>query len=164
MATRFNPCIAIGVRDKTASAAVFCDLLGGEVTDRRDDWVEVSAGPFKFYFVEDGTNDLAFSVDVDDEAEILPKLLIGNFGDGKIHAYDLHEGELEGTLRDTNHQPIVIDGLWSLTFGMGGANSAGEIVNGLTTDLFFTAGTNDKADGLLGKITVDPHGHGNGDD
>ena len=79
MATRFNPCIAIGVRDKTASAAVFCDLLGGEVTDRRDDWVEVSAGPFKFYFVEDGTNDLAFSVDVDDEAEILPKLLKRGF-------------------------------------------------------------------------------------
>jgi hypothetical protein len=79
MAAQFNPCVAIGVRDKSASAAGFCDLLGGQVTDQRDDWVEVTAGPFRFYFVEDGTSDVAFSVDVADEAELLPKLLKRGF-------------------------------------------------------------------------------------
>ena len=79
MATQFNPCVVIGVRDKHASAADFCEVLGGELTDSADDWVEVTAGPFKFYFVEDGTSDVAFSVDVEDEAELLPKLLSRGF-------------------------------------------------------------------------------------
>jgi uncharacterized protein (TIGR03118 family) len=72
-------------------------------------------------------------------------LLVGNFGDGRIHAYTPHSGAFLGTLRDQRHQPITIDGLWALEFGNGG--QAGPL-----NTLFFTAGLNDEADGLLGTI------------
>jgi len=75
-------------------------------------------------------------------------LLVGNFGDGQINAYELganlrytHKGEL----RENGHQ-ITIDGLWALEFG-NGANA------GRTNELFFTAGPNDESHGLFGKIT-----------
>ncbi len=76
-------------------------------------------------------------------------LLVGNFGDGQINAYELgangkytHKGEL----RENGHQ-IAIDGLWALEFG-NGANA------GPTNTLFFTAGPNEEANGLFGKITA----------
>ena len=78
-------------------------------------------------------------------------LLVGNFGDGRINAYE--EGangkfEHRGELRDGASQPISIDGLWALQFGHGAAN------NGPTNTLFFTAGPNDESDGLFGSITA----------
>jgi uncharacterized protein (TIGR03118 family) len=73
-------------------------------------------------------------------------LLVGNFGDGRINAYDLTTGEFLGQLRNQSNAPITIDGLWSLQFG----NDANA---GLHNELFFTAGINDEADGLFGKIT-----------
>ena len=47
-------------------------------------------------------------------------------------------------------QPVDIEGLWALRFG----NGAGA---GPTTTLFFTAGIDDEAHGLFGKITPIPH-------
>ena len=78
-------------------------------------------------------------------------LLVGNFGDGRINAYE--EGangkfEHRGELRHGDSQPISIDGLWALQFGHGAAN------NGPTNTLFFTAGPNDESDGLFGSITA----------
>ena len=61
--SRFNNCIAIGVKDKDATANAFVRQFGGAITDQRTDWVEVTTGPYRFYFVEDGTTDIAFSVD-----------------------------------------------------------------------------------------------------
>jgi uncharacterized protein (TIGR03118 family) len=78
-------------------------------------------------------------------------LLVGNFGDGTIGAYEeLPNGRFEfrGQLRSTDSSPIVIDGLWALEFGAGNANS------GPATTLFFTAGPNDETDGLFGSITA----------
>jgi uncharacterized protein (TIGR03118 family) len=75
------------------------------------------------------------------------RLLIGNFGDGTIHAYNAVSGKLEGTIEDANGAPIWINGLWGLSFGGGNANS------GLANDLYYTAGPNDESDGLLGKLT-----------
>jgi uncharacterized protein (TIGR03118 family) len=49
-------------------------------------------------------------------------LLIGNFGDGKINAFDATTGALLGTLDDTTGNPIAIPGLWSLDFGGGADN------------------------------------------
>ena len=46
-------------------------------------------------------------------------LLVGNFGNGRIHAYDPTTGRFKGTLKDANQKPIVIDGLWGLMFGNG---------------------------------------------
>jgi len=49
-------------------------------------------------------------------------LLVGNFTDGKINAFNPTTGALLGTLDDTTGNPIAIPGLWSLDFG-GGAES-----------------------------------------
>ena len=49
-------------------------------------------------------------------------LLVGNFTDGKINAFNGTSGAVLGTLEDTTGNPIAIPGLWSLNFG-GGADS-----------------------------------------
>jgi uncharacterized protein (TIGR03118 family) len=71
-------------------------------------------------------------------------LLVGNFGNGHINAYDPVTGAHLGQLRSTNGKPIVIDGLWALRFGNGNAAKTGE--------LLFSAGPADETHGLLGKI------------
>jgi len=75
------------------------------------------------------------------------RLLIGNFGDGRIHAFNMVSGREEGMLLNADGTPLWIDGLWALSFGGDGAK------NGLATELFFTAGPNDENDGLYGGIT-----------
>jgi uncharacterized protein (TIGR03118 family) len=72
-------------------------------------------------------------------------LLVGNFGDGHINAFDPETGAFLGQLEDKNGNPIVIDGLWSLQFGNGAAAGA-------TNTLFFTAGIDGEAHGLFGRI------------
>jgi uncharacterized protein (TIGR03118 family) len=76
-------------------------------------------------------------------------LLVGNFGDGRIHAYDPASGKLEGTLRMANGKPVDIDGLWGLEFGNGAPGQPART-------LFFAAGPNDEADGLFGSIRAVP--------
>jgi uncharacterized protein (TIGR03118 family) len=46
-------------------------------------------------------------------------LLVGNFGDGEIHAYDPITGTPKGQLMNTDGNPILINGLWALRFGTG---------------------------------------------
>jgi len=76
-------------------------------------------------------------------------LLVGNFGDGRIHAFDPATGTELGALTDGLGNPIAIDGLWSLTPGNGSAaGSAGSI--------YFTAGPDDETHGLFGMIAVVP--------
>jgi uncharacterized protein (TIGR03118 family) len=72
-------------------------------------------------------------------------VLVGNFGDGRIHAYDARTGAFRGTLRDERHRPIVVDGLWGLRFGNGVTASPGTLI--------FSAGPDDENHGLLGFIT-----------
>jgi uncharacterized protein (TIGR03118 family) len=75
-------------------------------------------------------------------------LLVGNFGDGKINAFEPesngHFG-FRGQLRNGSGHAIAIDGLWALEFG-NGANA------GPTNTLFFTAGPDDETHGLFGRI------------
>jgi uncharacterized protein (TIGR03118 family) len=71
-------------------------------------------------------------------------ILVGNFGNGKINAFD-SDGRFLGTLQDVNGKPIVIDGLWTLTLG-GGRNSN-------SSTLYFTAGPDGETNGLFGTIT-----------
>ena len=71
-------------------------------------------------------------------------LLLGNFGDGRIGAYDPATGSFIDFLRDGTANPIVIDGLWGLTFGPSPDS----------TTLFFTAGPDGEAHGLLGTLTA----------
>jgi uncharacterized protein (TIGR03118 family) len=73
-------------------------------------------------------------------------LLVGNFGDGAINAYDPRTGAFEGSLMNKDGNQIKIDGLWALRFGNG--------VIGTPTSLLFTAGIGDEAHGLFGEIVA----------
>jgi uncharacterized protein (TIGR03118 family) len=74
-------------------------------------------------------------------------LLVGNFGDGQINAYEETSAGFEhrGTLRDASGGKLVIDGLWALQFGNAGNN-------GNPDTLFFTAGPAGESHGLFGTI------------
>lgn len=70
-------------------------------------------------------------------------LLVGNFGDGRISAFNPVTGAFLGQLLNRNGAVLSIDGLWMITFGNSTAPS---------NVLFFSAGINDEADGLFGKL------------
>jgi uncharacterized protein (TIGR03118 family) len=77
-------------------------------------------------------------------------LLVGNFGDGQINAYEeLGNGHFahRGELRDESGKSLSIDGLWALEVGQGGNN-------GPAGTLFFTAGPDDETHGLFGQIAA----------
>ncbi len=77
-------------------------------------------------------------------------LLIGNFGNGRISAYQDRGGGkwvYKGQLRRADQTLITIDGLWALGFGNGAAG-------GPTTSLYFAAGPDGEAHGLFGSITA----------
>ncbi|WP_395406634.1 TIGR03118 family protein [Pseudoduganella sp. UC29_106] len=74
-------------------------------------------------------------------------LLVANFGDGKINAYNPNTGAFAGALARADGTPIVIAGLWGLAFGPG--------VNSQPTNtLFFTAGPGDEKHGQYGRIDM----------
>jgi uncharacterized protein (TIGR03118 family) len=70
-------------------------------------------------------------------------LLIGNFGNGRINAYDPVSAKFLGALR-ANGERVRIPGLWALEFGNG--------VTGSTRNLLFTAGPGGEKHGLFGKL------------
>jgi uncharacterized protein (TIGR03118 family) len=73
-------------------------------------------------------------------------LLVGNFGDGAINAYDPRTGQFEGQPKNKDGNPIKVNGLWALRFGNG--------VIGTPTTLLFSAGIADEDHGLFGEIVV----------
>lgn len=73
-------------------------------------------------------------------------LLVGNFGDGTINAYNPRSGHFEGQLTNEDGNPIQIDGLWALRFGNG--------TFGTPDGLLFSAGIGDEGHGLLGEIVA----------
>jgi uncharacterized protein (TIGR03118 family) len=73
------------------------------------------------------------------------EILIGNFGNGHINAFDPATGEFLDKVRNPHGQAIVIDGLWTIMFGNG--RNGGE-----QNKLYFTAGPNDESDGLFGSL------------
>jgi uncharacterized protein (TIGR03118 family) len=75
-------------------------------------------------------------------------ILVGNFGNGRIHAYDPTTGAFQGTLSRPDGGPVAIDGLWGLRFAPATPGAG-------PNSLFFTAGLNHEADGLFG--TLVPH-------
>jgi uncharacterized protein (TIGR03118 family) len=72
-------------------------------------------------------------------------ILVGNFGDGHINAYDHATGHFEGRLLNAAGQPLTISGLWGLRFPTGSLNA-------VAGALYFTAGINDERDGLFGDL------------
>ena len=71
-------------------------------------------------------------------------LLVGNFGDGHINAFDPATGEFLGEIKDGAGNPIVIEGLWGLRFGNGGNG-------GDARTLYFAAG-------IAGPDAIEDHG------
>jgi uncharacterized protein (TIGR03118 family) len=72
-------------------------------------------------------------------------LLVGNFGDGRINAFDPSTGALVGTLAAADGTPFAVAGLWGMAFGNDANNQP-------HNTLFFAAGTNDEANGEFGRI------------
>jgi uncharacterized protein (TIGR03118 family) len=76
-------------------------------------------------------------------------LLVGNSGNGRIHAFELHDksgaAALLGSLNDVAEQPLVIDGVWDLVFGEGRDRYPA---------LYFTAGPNGGQAGSFGRLEL----------
>ncbi len=76
-------------------------------------------------------------------------LLVGNFGDGTIDAYNATTGAFIGALLGLDHDPLSITDLWGLSVGNGGNG-------GSASALYFTAGLVDEGDGLFGSLVAVP--------
>jgi uncharacterized protein (TIGR03118 family) len=83
-------------------------------------------------------------------------LLVGNFGDSHVSAFNITTGDFLGQLSDAQGHPLTLNGgvggsdtkgLWGIHFGNGHGGAARDA-------LFFAAGINDEADGLFGKVTL----------
>lgn len=71
-------------------------------------------------------------------------LLVGNFGDGRINAYDPGTGAFIAAIQDSAAgSALSIEGLWGLSFGIGPVSSH---------QLFFAAGIGAEAHGLFGVL------------
>lgn len=92
-------------------------------------------------------------------------LLVGNFGDSHVSAFDLTTGTFLGQLSDAQGNPLTLNGgvggsgtkgLWGIGFGngQGGTNP---------NTLYFAAGINDEADGLFGEVTMTDGDHDHDD-
>ncbi len=86
-------------------------------------------------------------------------LLIGQFAGGGttessgfIAAYDLATGRLDGLLEDASGAPIAINGIWAISPGNSSPNNY-DAASAPAAELYFTAGPNHGAGGLLGYLT-----------
>ena len=75
-------------------------------------------------------------------------ILVGNFGDGVINAYDPTSFALVGQIQDATGAPLVNGGLWEIVFG---TSKAGD-----PNTLYLAAGLNGAKDGLFAAITLAP--------
>jgi uncharacterized protein (TIGR03118 family) len=73
------------------------------------------------------------------------KLIVGNFGDGRLFAVNV-DGGVAGELVNSRREPIVVPGLWALSFGRGAGSDPGT--------LFFTTGLLLELDGAFGTLTA----------
>jgi uncharacterized protein (TIGR03118 family) len=76
-------------------------------------------------------------------------LLVGNFGDGHINAYNLATHAFLGQIQDAGGGALDIDGLWAISPGNGGNGGSNSM-------LYFTAGPDDEGHGILGVLTPTP--------
>ena len=74
-------------------------------------------------------------------------ILIGNFGDGAINAFNASSGHAMGPLSGSNGAAIVEPGVWGIAFG-------NDLSNQPSNTLFFAAGPNNEADGVYGRIDL----------
>lgn len=79
--------------------------------------------------------------------DVAGALLVGNFGDGRINAFDLQSGAFVAPLRNPNGAPIAIEGLWGLHFGPAVSDSVAH-------RLYFAAGIAGETHGLFGYLSL----------
>jgi uncharacterized protein (TIGR03118 family) len=77
------------------------------------------------------------------------KLLVGNFGNGKINAFDPATLEFTATLATANGKPLAIPGLWGLIPGNDGKAGSSKAI-------YFSAGPKQETGGLFGSLTFNP--------
>jgi uncharacterized protein (TIGR03118 family) len=75
-------------------------------------------------------------------------LLVGNFGDGAINAYNFSTGAFIDQMKDSTGAPILNASLWDMVFGGGGAQS------GDPNTMYITAGLTNEMHGLFAAITA----------
>jgi uncharacterized protein (TIGR03118 family) len=85
----------------------------------------------------------------DDFGAYSDKLLVGNFGDGTIVAFDPTTHKAIDYLRDEQGNVVSIDGLWGLQFGNGASL-------GRADALYFAAGPRGETEGLFGRLEAAP--------
>jgi uncharacterized protein (TIGR03118 family) len=76
-------------------------------------------------------------------------LLVGNFGDGRISAFNASTHTFLGQLAASDGTPLAIDGLWAIAPGNDGSG-------GSSAALYFTAGPDGESHGLFGVLTPVP--------
>lgn len=76
-------------------------------------------------------------------------LLVGDFGDGRINAFDATTHSFLGQVTGADGTPLSIDGLWALTPGNDGAAGSSDL-------LYFSAGPDDETHGLFGVLMAVP--------
>jgi len=76
-------------------------------------------------------------------------LLVGNFGNGRINAYDPNSGASQGFLQDPKGNAITIPGLWGLRVGNGASGGDANAV-------YFAAGPSNQLHGLFGSLQAGP--------
>lgn len=82
-------------------------------------------------------------------------LLIGNFGNGLIHAYDPKTFDYRGELTDGAGKPLSYESLWELLPGGTTVGNTTSVSGGDTNSVYFTAGLTNEAHGLFGAISND---------
>ena len=76
-------------------------------------------------------------------------LLVGNFGDGFINAYNPTTHAFLGQVQAAGGGPLDIDGLWAISPGNGGSGGSSSL-------LYFTAGPDGESHGIFGVLTPTP--------
>jgi uncharacterized protein (TIGR03118 family) len=83
----------------------------------------------------------------DSWGDLAGMLLVGNFGDGAIHAYDPETGDLVATLTNQKGHTLHLDGLWAIVVGPTAPKD-------YSSRVFFTAAPDDEAHGLYGYLAA----------
>lgn len=155
--------VPIGSPSGLASAAKFVVTYAVQNAQKHDDVAGISHGIVNTFDLDGGSlhrliqhgqlnSPWGVAVAPASFGALANQLLIGNFGNGAINAYNPTAGEFIDKMRNPRGQAIVIDGLWSIRVG---SNTTGSANFGPDT-VFFTAGPNGEHDGLFGAITSSP--------
>lgn len=135
---------------KNIDGSLFVTYAKQKLPDRHDD----QAGPGNGYinifrpngslvrrFASQGTLNSPWGITEGCNGELGDDvILVGNFGDGRINAYN-ERGTFLGQLRKGN-APLKIDGLWAIE----------SHITGTGNKIFFTAGPTEESHGLFGYI------------